>query len=275
MEIAQKLTVLVNNTVYRSVLQAEHGWSVLIETKNGSLLFDLGQRDLFKKNADFLKCDLEKVDKLVLSHGHYDHTGGLNLFLSINSSATVFAHPHVFKTRYAVKTGKKPRNIGMPALDKKHENRFCFTSEPTQILPDVFVTGEIARKYDTKEITEGFFFDPAGKDVDLVLDDQSLIIKTSKGVVVLLGCCHAGVANTLEAVATFTGEKSFYMVLGGMHLSEASEKIMGETVQGLAKFHVQKIGLAHCTGHRGGEALNRLFKGGIFYCDVGTVIQFD
>lgn len=275
MEIAQKLTILVNNTVYRSALQAEHGWSVLIETKNGSLLFDLGQGDLFKKNADFLKCDLKKVDKLILSHGHYDHTGGLNLFLSINTDATVFAHPHVFKTRYAVKPGKTPRNIGMPDLDKKHENRFCFTSEPTQILPDVFVTGEINRRYDTREITAGFFFDPAGKNPDQVLDDQSLIINTSKGVVVLLGCCHAGVANTLEAVADFTGEESFYMVLGGMHLSSASENMMRETVQGLEKFKVQKIGLAHCTGHRGEEALNRLFKEEIFYCDVGTVIEFD
>ncbi|MEL7566549.1 MAG: MBL fold metallo-hydrolase [Dehalobacterium sp.] len=163
----------------------------------------------------------------------------------------------------------------MPVYAEKHWDKFCFTLEPTQVFSDVFVTGEIARQFDTKEITKGLFLDPEGKDVDFVIDDQSLIINTSKGLVVLLGCCHAGVANTLETVADFTGEKKFYMVLGGMHLSNASEDTMRETVQGLHKFHVQKIGLAHCTGHRGTEALTRLFSGEIFSCDVGDVIQLE
>jgi len=273
MQITKKLTVLVNNTVYLPGLQAEHGWSVLIETKNESVLFDLGQSNLFKKNAAVLGCDLEKVNKVVLSHGHYDHTGGLNSFLSLNPDAIVFAHPNVFKKRYSVKEGNLIRDISMPAIAENHRNKFCFTLEPTQVFFDVFVTGEIARQFDTQEITKGLFLDPEGKDVDFVLDDQSLIINTSRGIVVLLGCCHAGIANTLGTVADFTGENKFYMVLGGMHLSNASEDMMWETVQGLHKFHVQKIGLAHCTGHRGTEALTRLFSGEIFSCDVGTVIQ--
>ncbi|MEL7568332.1 MAG: MBL fold metallo-hydrolase [Dehalobacterium sp.] len=107
MQITKKITVLVNNTVYLPRLQAEHGWSVLVDTINGSVLFDLGQSDLFKKNAAVLECDLEKVSKVVLSHGHYDHTGGLDSFLSLNPGASSpdMGSNSAVKVRYGLGSG--------------------------------------------------------------------------------------------------------------------------------------------------------------------------
>lgn len=273
MQTTKKLTVLADNNVYLPGLQAEHGWSVLIETINDLVLFDLGQSSLFLKNAAVLGCNLEKVEKVVLSHGHYDHTGGLNSFLSINPSAAVYAHPDVFKKRFCRESGKTTREIGISAYASQHLNNFCLNSEPVRIIPDVFLSGEILRQFDIREINKGLFYDMEGNEVDDVLDEQALIINTSKGVVVLLGCCHAGVANTLEAAADITGEKSFYMVLGGMHLSKATENIIWETVQSLRRYNVQKVGCAHCTGLQGIMALKRLFSGEIFSCDVGKVIR--
>lgn len=270
-----KLTVLVNNNVYLPGLQAEHGWSLLIETPQESVLFDLGQSDLFQKNAAALGCDLIKVGKVVLSHGHYDHTGGLNSFLSLNPGTIIYAHPNVFRKRFSVKPGKTTREIGMPIDAQKYRDKFSLNIKPSEILPGIFLTGEIGRKFNSWEINKGLYDDSEGKEPDFVLDDQAIILNTSQGIAVLLGCCHSGLANTLETVADITGEKRIYMVLGGMHLSDAPEGVIREAVQCLNKFHVQKVGQAHCTGWRGMEALTRLFSGEVFPCDVGKVIQFD
>ncbi|WP_214658879.1 MBL fold metallo-hydrolase [Candidatus Formimonas warabiya] len=270
-----RATVLVNNSVYLPNLGAEHGWSILIETGDGSILFDTGQSDLLFRNAKILNCDLEKVEKAVLSHGHYDHTGGLSSFLSLNPGTTVFAHPDVFKRRFSIKPGKLPRDISMPVLDQKQQSNFYITSQPAPVLDHVFTTGEIPRQFDIGGINKGLFCDPEGKNTDSVWDDQALVMHTPKGIVVLMGCCHAGVENTLETVAGLTGEKKFYMVLGGMHLSEAPEDRLQETVRCLHRFQVQKVGPAHCTGWRGREVLARLFSGEVFSCDVGNVIQLN
>jgi 7,8-dihydropterin-6-yl-methyl-4-(beta-D-ribofuranosyl)aminobenzene 5'-phosphate synthase len=254
-------------------VQAEHGWSLLAETADGLILFDLGQSDLFRKNAAILGCDLEKVDKVVLSHGHYDHTGGLDSFLSLNPGATIYAHPDVFKKRFSVEAGKKTREIGMPDTVRKYLDSFCLNPKPSQIFPDVFLTGEIRRKSDPGEINKGLYSDLDGKELDYVLDDQAIILNTGLGFVVLLGCCHSGLANTLESVAEITGERQFYMVLGGMHLSKAPEDILRETVQCLNKFHVKKVGHAHCSGWLGMQALKQFFSGEVFSCDVGKTIK--
>ncbi|MGI6712349.1 MAG: MBL fold metallo-hydrolase [Bacillota bacterium] len=268
-----RITVLVNNTVYLSNFKAEHGWSVLIETAEGTLLFDTGQSGLFLENARFMKLELEKVDKVVLSHGHYDHTGGLEHLLKLNPGIKIYAHPDASQKRFYFQPGKPAREIGMPEGVRPFKENFCFARESKEIIPGCFTTGEITRVFKSEETIKGFFLDPQGKTPDYVCDDQALIVRTSVGPVVILGCCHSGLENTLEQVAELTGTRSFPLVLGGMHLSNVSENYINRAAEALQRFSIQKIGVAHCTGYYGAIKLEQLFFGEIMECNVGSIFE--
>ncbi|WP_418791883.1 MBL fold metallo-hydrolase [Phosphitispora sp. TUW77] len=268
-----KISILVENTVYSSPFKAEHGWSVLIETPDWSVLWDTGQSSLFLENAQIMDIDLRKINKVVLSHGHYDHTGGLPALLSLYPQIPVHAHPDVFKKRYYVTSKKCSREIGIPKELIKHTDKFCLSKEPQELFPGCITTGEIPRLYSIEDNLTSFYNDPEGMELDLLLDDQTLILNTSEGLAVILGCCHAGLANTFEHISELTGEHHFNLVMGGMHLSGASDKVIRETLDVLRKFHIKKIGAAHCTGHRGAIALEQAFPGMIFPCSVGTTLK--
>lgn len=269
-----KTTILVNNYVVKAGLKGEHGWSVLVETPTGSVLFDTGQSNLFLENAHNMGIDLTCLQKVVLSHGHYDHSGGLRDFLQLKPNTVVIAHPDVFKKRYCVESGKDPREIGMPDNVLTYRKNFVVTRESTEVFPGCITTGEITRVKSNQNIINSFFLDPQGKSVDQIMDDQSLILETSHGVGVILGCCHAGLFNTLNRAFELTGKKSFCFVIGGMHLSNAPEKIIRQTVDALLEYGVKSVGAAHCTGYRGLLALKRLYPGEVFSCDVGTVVYY-
>jgi len=264
-----RITVLVENSVYIPRVRAEHGWSVYIETKQGNIIFDTGQSEQFIKNAELLNINLKTIDSILLSHGHYDHTGGLSHLLMINHSAKIYAHPDVFKDRYSIEEGMPPREIGMP-FKKLPLERFSLSREPQILLPGIISTGEISSRINIKD---RFFDDPEGKFADLIMDDQALFFETNKGIVVVLGCCHAGLEMTLNKVKELSGNKKIYMVIGGMHLNSASEEIKMQTVNVLKKFSVKKIGLSHCTGFYGIKILLKHFPDECFLCNTGYNIE--
>ena len=129
-----KITTLVENCVYGRKLQAEHGLSLYIETQEHRLLFDTGASDLFIRNARLLHIDLQKVDYLILSHGHSDHTGGLRYFLELNTQATVVCKREVFSPKF-----KDERENGMMHTQNLDRSRFRFITEQTELLPGVFL----------------------------------------------------------------------------------------------------------------------------------------
>jgi 7,8-dihydropterin-6-yl-methyl-4-(beta-D-ribofuranosyl)aminobenzene 5'-phosphate synthase len=273
-----KITTLCENTVASgSGLMAQWGFSALVQVNKEKVLFDTGVGMSTILNALHLRVDLPGVSKIVLSHGHFDHTGGLKDVLTHLDSAEVYAHPDVFQSKYIVKKNKKPRYTGIPFKKEYLQSlgaSFKLSKEPVQIGKNILTTGQIKRVTDFESISKNFRIKEDGEFVhDEMWDDQSLIIKTPKGLVVVLGCAHAGIINTLMHVREITGEGRFYSVIGGTHLIGAKSKRLNKTIEELKSFDIQKIAVSHCTGMPAMIALSHEFKDKIFSNNSGSVIE--
>ena len=246
------LTVLVDNVSSQPGIGCEWGLSLAIDLggSDGVWLWDAGQTDLFIKNAAALGIDVATARGLALSHGHYDHTGGLNALLSAGFTGEIFAHEACQQARYAMEEGKaKP--IGAPnALPP-----FTEAQTRTRLAPGLTLITEIARQQGNAQAVQGFFLDPEGNEHDDVPDDSFLLLETESGPVVILGCCHSGLANSLSAVYERTGISEVHAVLGGLHLYQASQGAMEETARALTNFKVRVLVAGHCTGVDRTEAL--------------------
>lgn len=272
------ITVLVENTANRQGLLAEHGLAFWIEHDGRRILFDTGQGLALQHNASVLGIDLSSVDDIALSHGHYDHTGGLAANLQSCSRATVYAHLSAFRERFVRDPDGQARPVG-----SQIESRDWLSSRVGQAVPTrggpvnlgggVWLTGEVPRRNDFEDAGGAFYLDEACTEADTVIDDQALFIETSQGLVVLLGCAHAGVVNTLEHIRTATGQDRIHAVLGGMHLLNADERRMEQTLRSLKELDVQRIGLAHCTGFAAMARLYHELPNRCFHCVTGTRIE--
>ena len=258
-------------------LIGEHGLSFYVEADDRRILFDTGQNLGLANNADVLGVDLSRIDTVVLSHGHYDHSSGLKSLLNCNTDFTLHAHPGVFGSKQRT-AGDKYKYIGIPLERKDLEQKgikIQLDKEPVSIAPGMTTTGEIALENDFEGVESGFFLQN-GEDysADTLPDDRALILDTEKGLLVLLGCSHRGVVNTLNHVAQVTGRKKIHAILGGLHLGKASDEKLQEVVDHLHAFGLEKIGVGHCTGPKAFVALANAFKDKVFLNTVGNVMEF-
>ena len=274
------LSILVENTVSQEGLRAEHGFSVWIETPHGNILWDTGQSPLFLENARKMGVQIENVSCIALSHGHYDHTGGLSAILSLNSRVRVCGHSDTFIQRFIKNQDSvySVRPIGSPIVKQIVQSK-CqlleLNCQPSEIVPGVFLTGEIPRITECEDTGGDFYLDVDCTISDPIIDDQALYFESSKGVIVLLGCAHAGVINTLNHIAKLTGKNQVYAVLGGMHLLQASDERLEETANTLTKYDVQMIGPCHCSGERAKTLFRSLFPGRMIDCTTGAHFKFE
>jgi 7,8-dihydropterin-6-yl-methyl-4-(beta-D-ribofuranosyl)aminobenzene 5'-phosphate synthase len=273
------VTVLADNTVVASDVRGEHGLAFWIDTGADCLLFDAGQGSVLACNAQALRVDLDAVDTIVLSHGHYDHTSGLaSVLRQAESPVAVHAHPAALLPKYRRgETGV--RDIGMPAecraaLLAEH-SRLTLSRRPAEVAPGIWTTGEVLRLHPEEAITEHFCSDPEGREIDLLPDDQALFIETSQGTVVLLGCAHSGLINTLDYVQQLTtGGKPIRAVLGGMHLRSATEDRIAWTIQELRRFNINLLAPLHCTGQKAIAALWAAFPDAWQAVGAGSKFEF-
>jgi 7,8-dihydropterin-6-yl-methyl-4-(beta-D-ribofuranosyl)aminobenzene 5'-phosphate synthase len=252
-----KIVVLVENSVLNRELYAEHGLSFYVETDRGKILFDTGQSDLLIRNARTLGIDLRRIDKIVLSHGHYDHTGGLlPLLKTFKKRIQVIAHPDAFKKIHFGCGGGISRDIGIPFEESELRQyaELVEDDKPREVILGIVTTGEIERRTDFEDAGEGFFVDPNCTKPDIIRDDQALILDSEKGLIVLFGCGHSGLINTLIKVRELFPNKEIRVVMGGFHLGGASEERLERTCEALPQFGVKEIYPGHCTGWR---AINR------------------
>ncbi len=257
------IQILAEETVRRAGLLAEHGLAFWVEFQSRRFLFDTGQLLALKWNGERLGVNLAVLDFVALSHGHYDHTGGLEAVLKACSKlCPVFAHPDIFQKKFH-KKGETRRFIGIPRTREAYETlgaKFQIESGWQELAPGVYLTGEIPRKTDFETIEPGFEVQAdTGFVPDAIWDDQALVLKTSKGAVVLLGCGHAGVVNTLQAIREHLHLEYFYAILGGFHLVNASEERIHRTVEALREFSFYWISPLHCTGFRARAEIFRAF----------------
>jgi 7,8-dihydropterin-6-yl-methyl-4-(beta-D-ribofuranosyl)aminobenzene 5'-phosphate synthase len=255
----------------------EHGFAALIEGEGESILFDTGAGNTLLHNAQRMNLDLRQVAQVVLSHGHYDHAGGLWPLLQSCGAKRVLAHPGVFARRYTVREGVH-RSIGIPYPEEFLAGMgatFSYSDQFREVAPGIFLTGEVPRLTPFEEGDAGLFCDMSGCDRDQVPDDQSLVLVTKKGLLLLLGCCHAGVVNTVEHARLKTGVDELYGIMGGCHLAYSSQAQLDATVKALRRYGVKKICAGHCTGFEAAARLAKEFPGCFRQAHVGYTLEIE
>jgi 7,8-dihydropterin-6-yl-methyl-4-(beta-D-ribofuranosyl)aminobenzene 5'-phosphate synthase len=274
-----RITVLADNTVGDPDLLAEHGLSMLIEADDRRILFDTGQGRVLPGNMEALGIRLAALDAVVLSHGHFDHTGGLSTALQEGNPAAIFVHPAAVKPRYAKREVPPHRPIGIPrssleALNAAHE-RIVWTRSSTEIVPGVWCTGEIPRTCSTEQ-TEGYFFlDAECREADPLLDDQALVVETERGLVVITGCAHSGVINTLDHVCNLAGRNEVFALMGGLHLGRAPYEQLEATGNSVGRRDIQMLGPCHCTGAGAQAYLCERFHSRVRHLGAGSRLTID
>jgi 7,8-dihydropterin-6-yl-methyl-4-(beta-D-ribofuranosyl)aminobenzene 5'-phosphate synthase len=280
-----RLTVLVDDSrnPIRPELTAKHGLSFFIELKAGgrdtNLLMDTGQSaDILLQNSKKLEIDLKKLNSIVLSHGHYDHTGGLlGILKHIDKKVPVIAHPNALEPKLVLKQ-KRLKKAGIPfqvsELDKSN-GILTLKRGPTFLLPGVWVSGEIKRVTPFERV-KGFKTIKGRRVVnDRMPDDQALFVKVrGKGLIVVTGCAHAGLINTVKQARRVTGSAKVHAVIGGFHLASASAERVKATIEELQKTGPKAIMPCHCTGKKAIAKFVETFGERCKQLRTGDVVKF-
>lgn len=268
-----RVTTLSENSANMGLL-GEWGLSMLVEVDGRKLLFDTGAGLAIIHNAQRLKVDLSDVDRVILSHGHYDHTGGLRDVLRIIGDKEVIAHPAIWEKKYAQWPGERERYIGVPYVREGLEAlgaSFRLSTEPVKLSGNIMTTGEIPLLTEYEEVDTGLYVkDARGRRQDIFPDDLALVIDTEFGLVVILGCAHRGLVNTLRHAQKLAGKELIYAAIGGTHLFHASEERLEKTVAALKEMGIQKLGVSHCTGFAAEARLYHEFGDAFFLNNAGT-----
>lgn len=270
-----RIVIVSDNCVERPGLLAEHGFAAWVEADGFRLLFDTGQGMALVHNADKLRLPLETLGAVVLSHGHYDHTGGLAAVLARSAAARLYLHPAAAGAKFARSQAPPHRAIGMPpdarAALERAGGRVIRNTAAAEIAAGVIATGEIPRTRPAPAGGGRFFLDPECSTPDLFADEQALLIETPAGLVVITGCAHAGLPATLDWCRVLGGGRPVHAVFGGFHLAAATEAELESAAAALEGSGVRWIGACHCTGARGRDFLRGRFPGLMLDTGCGTV----
>jgi 7,8-dihydropterin-6-yl-methyl-4-(beta-D-ribofuranosyl)aminobenzene 5'-phosphate synthase len=271
-----RITTLSENTASTSYLLAEWGFSALIEIDSMTILLDTGLSSSVPHNAGILGIDLKKVDRIALSHGHSDHTGGLQDVLRLmRKQVDIIAHPGIWDEKYARQNDRTYRYIGIPFQRPVLESlgaSFTLSTSPVRITDDILTTGEVPEITEYEQIEPNRFYVREDGELkpDGLADDLALIINTKPGLVVILGCGHRGLINTLRHAQKLTRRQEIRMVLGGCHLIGSSQERLRLTIDALQEMNVQRIGVSHCTGLPAAAVMAHELGDRFFFNNAGT-----
>jgi len=233
-----KLTVLSDNRSRGKYLH-EHGLSFYIETDtNKKILFDTGKSDIFMKNAETLGIDIDKLDVIVLSHGHFDHGNGLSFL----KNKTLICHPGCFNKRYRKWT---MFYIGLNSSLKEIQKNYnlILSQKPYTIFENVIFLGEIPRNNSFESKSTPFRL--KNKEDDYVIDDSGLVIISNSGLIVISGCAHSGICNTVEYAKEVSGIEKVYAVIGGFHLKKVNDATL-KTIEYFKNNKINNVYPCHC-----------------------------
>lgn len=267
------LTVLVDNTVGAPRLLAEHGLAIWLDCGDRQLLFDTGAGRVLADNARTLGIDLAQAAAVILSHGHYDHSGGLARLLDHTPRLPLYLHPAALQPKFSRQPDGSCHAIGMPAdADPVARADVRFTTGPMRVTDGLQLTGPIPRTTDFEDTGGAFYLDPDCTEPDPLSDDQAAFLDTPSGTTVILGCAHSGIINTLHYILELTDDRPIHTVIGGMHLVHASPARLTATVTALRKLDIKRLYPMHCTGFQAVSRLCREFPGRVHPAPAGTQI---
>ena len=275
-----KISTLCENTSSKPGFMAEWGLSILVQADGVNVLFDTGGSFAAVRNADKIGVDLRSIDKIVISHAHADHTGGLREVLRRTGPMEIIAHPSIWELKYTKRPyEEKEAFIGMPFNKDELElfdASFTYNKEPVYLSEAIMTTGEIKQTTDFESIEPIFYVKENGLfRHDSIPDDLALTVKTTKGLVIILGCAHRGIINTIRHAQKITGEEKVHTVVGGTHLTPKTDEQIDKTIEELKKIGVEKIGVSHCTGFYASKRLSQEMEGQFFLNNAGTVYLLD
>ncbi|GAB4182139.1 MAG: MBL fold metallo-hydrolase [Calditrichia bacterium] len=274
------ITILSENRVENPLLIAEQGLSLFISIDNSyHLLFDTGQGSALLHNAKQLKIDLSNVNNIVISHGHYDHGNGLIPYLKTYHKANLVVHPFYFNKKYVLKKSNKHFigvNYGKEELEQLGAS-IEFHNNPYFLTDEAIFSGEIKRITDFEKISANYVERVLESDInDQIKDDASIYIKTPEGLIILVGCAHSGVINTIKHAIRISGEKRVFMVMGGMHLRNQDKDIIEKTAKFMADLDPQYIIPLHCTGFEAIKMFRQyLGEKKVLLKNVGDTLKFE
>jgi 7,8-dihydropterin-6-yl-methyl-4-(beta-D-ribofuranosyl)aminobenzene 5'-phosphate synthase len=276
-----RLTVLVdNNTLIDRYFFAEPGISLYIEQGGKRLLLDVGYSDIFIKNAQKMNIDLRTLDYVVLSHGHQDHTWGLDPLVRLYTESQiegiphkrpkVLAHPEAFFSKITdVEIGS------LLSRDKLSKNLTVELSKDPQWLTEkILFLGEVERKNDFEgKKPIGSIIKPEGKQPDYLYDDTALAYKSSQGLVIITGCSHSGICNILEQAKKLCKEERVIDIIGGLHLLDSSKEQLQGTLEYMKKLNPKQMHACHCTDLNSKIALSKVVD--LKEVGVGLVLEYE
>lgn len=268
MALNLKMTILVENTVYKQGLLAEHGLSIYLEFDKKKYLFDSGQGMALKHNAQELNIELNELDGLILSHGHYDHTGGVPYLLEKKVDLDIYAHPDFQIDRYSMR-GKRLVPVSYSGPEIKDFNEIKNLSE---IEKGMFLTGEIknAKNYLNEKYRRK---NNSGYKTDDFSDDLSLYFEGENGLIIILGCSHKGVINIIKEIMSKSGLNKVDKIIGGMHLMNTDKKKLKELSEFFEKIDPDEIYPLHCTGKEASSYFKESLGDKIKFAGVGSIIE--
>lgn len=276
-----KITTLIENNISKSEqeLYTEHGLSMYIEADGKNILFDTGQTGNFLKNSRKLNIDINKLDSVILSHGHYDHTGGLETLVdNIKHPIKLTVGDGFFDEKYKLTDdGKALKYIGNSFNKSFIHSRGIhieyISTDVFYLSENIMIFTNFNRNSGFETLNEKFFVKRNNiLELDDFKDEIVLALKVEKGLFIILGCSHVGVVNILETIAQRTG-MNIYGILGGTHLVDADKNKLKKTIEYFQQKNIQQIGVAHCTGEQACEVLKSTFNIKFFNNNTGNTIE--
>lgn len=275
-----KITTLIeNNSGKDERLHTEHGLSVYIEVDGKNVLFDTGQSGKFIDNAKTLGIDLKELDYVIISHGHYDHSGGFErLMEEINPNIKLFLGDGFFDKKYGLMESGDYQYLGNSFdeeyLKEKNIPTKFIQEDVTKVTENLMIFTNFNRKEEFENTNQTMYLRENGQyKKDMFLEEISLGLKTEDGLFVIVGCSHVGIVNILQTIRERTN-MNIHGLIGGTHLVKEDDDKINKIIEYLDEENVEVLGACHCTGKQGETMFSQQLEDSFIENNTGTVLTF-